>query len=287
MTDTAFYTLSEGNWTSEIYKRVFESRKDRTQALSDSLYGKEPKTVGRLPYFPDGCCPHEYFDCVKNIADECGEDIYEVHFVAFLLMCEKMRALYRENGIPESFFENAVSGVVRSGYDYRMNAKYLVGALFRIGSFDFQLCENIYEGFENIGVGEPILKMHIPEGAPFDKKARYESYRDAYGFFSKKTGKKSLHLVCDSWILSHEHREYFPDTNIGSFADDFDIVKGYKQNGYEGAQRIFGKGFSRDFGTLPENTALQRFYKKKMLCSEPLFYGVGAKLMTEEEFGKD
>lgn len=271
-----------------VYKRIFENDTDLVGSLWESLFEENMSLIGSLPYYPDGYCTSEYFKRVKRIAEKTGAELSGLHTAAFFVLSGRMKAIYEEKAYPHTFFDGALESVIFGEHDYRMNVKYLVGALFRIGSFDFQLCENIYGDFENLKIGEPIIKMHVPKGASFDKESRYASYRAAYEFYSSRLGKGELYLVCDSWLLSHEHKENFPDSNIGDFANDFDTVKICMQEGYEGAQRIFGKAFAeKDRASLPEDTRLQRFYKKKMLCGEPLWYGVGVKHMTEEEFGQD
>ena len=91
-----------------------------------------------------------------------------------------------------------------------------------------------------------------------------DSYRRAEQFFGSHV------FVCHSWLLYPAHREFLQKgSNIVAFMDDFIMLSSEECRGNIGnLWRMYGyKCDHKDFTTLPENTGMQRAYKKHLIES--------------------
>ena len=114
--------------------------------------------------------------------------------------------------------------------------------------------------------GQKVLNIHIPSsGEPFDLNARLQSYKLAYDFFKDLRGEGPLVCVCHSWLLYPEYRRVLGDSsNIISFQDDFTILE-IDDGAFQDAWRVFGPAAEGPTEQLPEDTSMQRVFKKHLL----------------------
>lgn len=137
--------------------------------------------------------------------------------------------------------------------------------LYRIGRFQYQpttFAHPFYKyGDYELHKGDPVITIHIPEGAPLTDEARYDSYRRAEAFFGKHV------FVCESWLLYPAHRDFLQaGSNIVRFMDDFVLLASEEHRGDLGnLWRMYGFACDHhDFASLPEDTGMQRAYKKHL-----------------------
>ena len=121
-------------------------------------------------------------------------------------------------------------------------------------------------GFD-IKEGDQIIGLHIPSDTtiPFDKENRDISYGLASEYFSQFFDKKPIPLRCSSWLLAPFHSEILPEgANIREFEEEF--TKGPSAQTRGDLWRIFNTETLPEDKDLPENTKLQRAYKKFILA---------------------
>ena len=170
----------------------------------------------------------------------------------------------------------------------------LTQKIFRIGRLQFELIQMPYDeciiGATHILKGQPVINIHIPEDGPFTRKMRYESYSDAYSFYQKMLNLNDDYIpfLCDSWLLFSEHKNMLPESsNIRDFFHDFKIIRDVETPGrLNNLWRVFGflsQGYS-DYQNLPENTTLQRGYKKQLIQNNSTGSGVGVFLYNGQRF---
>ena len=139
--------------------------------------------------------------------------------------------------------------------------------MYRIGRLQFHYVTYGEGEYSHAGVtvrgGDKVINIHIPEGEPFTREKRLDSYRKAYKFFGQ-TG--NAVFVCESWLLHSFHREYLGEkSNIVDFMDDFTITSQVDHPAPFGdAWRVFGFRDSYDPDTLPTDTSLQRAYVRRL-----------------------
>ncbi len=292
-------TEEEKNTVIPVYKKVFEQKGELADELWEMLITEEKEIIGTLHYHKDCYYPSRYIERIKEISQESGEDLFVLHLAATITLSEKTKLLYTKNGIPDSMFDSIARLIVLWGRknarlcgkfalsDYPWCVYYIGYVIFNIGGLDYQLCGYIYDDYENLKKGDMVLKIHIPEGTPFDRESRKNSYRQAYRFYSSRLGIKKLWFVCDSWLMARDHKEFLAGSNLAGFRDDFTIISEHEADESGNLWRIFGTENFASPDTLPEKTRLQRLYKKKLLHGEPYYSAVGVFCMEEKDIGEN
>ncbi len=225
----------------------------------------------------DGLC-----NILENIANEIDEHYYCVGYV-FLLEClEEVRARYEKIGADKKIFLATVMDL-KYKFDECLNTKGIYGtfvfkwfgrllkaAIFLIGRFNFETAEFEYDRYEKDGVvinkGDIVLNIHIPPGRGMTEEGRQESYREAAKFFKDVLNINPKAFVCSSWLLSSANRKILPlKSNILGFMNDFDIIDEKEHTDFPFSWRIYGKAAELPAREWPEDTTIQKGYKKWIL----------------------
>lgn len=235
-------------------------------------------------------------DTVYEEVDVLAETM-EIHSytlsMLLLLWCgEELLVRYKEEEIPDEIYWDTVYDLkfklmecyqvygiwgtfVRSWYPgfYQMT-RFALGRL-QYEYSDFKLEE--YEAGGNIvKKGDRVINMHIPSSGSFSWEKRLDSYKRAFEFYKDDFGGKPIPMVCDSWLLYPEHRDFLPEhLNIRSFMDDFTYIEGVAEDKFENAWRVFGKDSSKAPNELPQETSLQKAYAKHLLAGGKTGSGYG------------
>ena len=211
-----------------------------------------------------------------------------VILTAFTLLEEK----YARLGLPKQMYRNAcrdvrcklleckalygVWGTFVSGWYLR----FFVPSRFAMGRFHFETSELKAPGIEKVvfddlpGVGhqevlegDTIIRIHIPStGEPITDDVRMDAYKQAYAFYRGRYPGRLVPFSCKSWLLYDKNPELLrEDSNILKFMRDFCILPGPYSDVYGDLWRIFHLPNDTPFALLPENTSLQRAYKKHLL----------------------
>lgn len=251
------------------------------------------ETKNGFPFFADGVYPKEFFKKLCENATRYGVSVENYAMAVYIAILCRTKSLYEKFGIPQDIFENTCSSVAafikthklltnKTGLsNYRWCVNYLCLAVFRIGELEYQLCCDPFEDGIIPKASDFVIKIHVPEGCNFSEEARKLSYKMAYGFFSQKLCEKALCFVCDSWLLSKEHRGIFG--NISDFYNDFTIVSEYADTEKDFLWRVFGTTELDNIDFLPKNTSLQRFYIQKLNDKTPFYSSSGYFIIESTE----
>ncbi len=122
------------------------------------------------------------------------------------------------------------------------------------------------ENFD-IKKGDKLISVHIPSarnGIKFDKENRDISYGQAKEYYSKLLGVENPVFSCNSWLLSPLHSEALPESsNIRQFKEEFEIAAVGPSTWQ--LPMIFNTESLPEAKDLPENTSMQKLYKRIML----------------------
>ena len=148
---------------------------------------------------------------------------------------------------------------------------------FALGRLQFELIPFEHE-YEKDGIAfhkdTTVINVHIPSCGPLDPETCKASYAQAAEFFGDQFRDRPLVFVCESWLLYPPHREILPEhSNIRKFMADYDVFETVEDNG--DLWRIFYGAEKDGFENLPENTGLERGYKKWLLEGHKAGYGWG------------
>ena len=142
--------------------------------------------------------------------------------------------------------------------------------IVKLGRLEYETITYDHPAREVAGVtlrpGQKLLNIHIPSsGEPFDLNARLQSYKLAYDFFGDLRRDGPLVCICHSWLLYPEYRKVLSgSSNIVSFQDDFTILE-IDDGAFQDAWRVFGPAADGPTEQLPEDTSMQRAFKKHLL----------------------
>ena len=93
-------------------------------------------------------------------------------------------------------------------------------------------------------------------------------------------------IICNSWLLYPPHYEVYPEnSNLRKFADLFDITVSWESENNPEAWRVFNT-VSSDYENLPEDTTLQRRFKKYLIEGNKMGNGFGVILFDGEKIIK-
>lgn len=127
--------------------------------------------------------------------------------------------------------------------------------------------ENFESGDFTIKEGDPVIGIHIPSrlsGIPFDDENRLKSYQEAKAYFLPSFGNKPFAFRCVTWLLAPYNKEILPEnSNTRRFTEEFLLGESY--SGRWAFPLIFKTENIPDDKDLPENTGIQRAYKKLFL----------------------
>ena len=137
---------------------------------------------------------------------------------------------------------------------------------------DFE-CEDF-----SIKKGQRVVNVHIPsdEEIPLTKEECDRSYAEAAEFFAPYFTDIPLIFMCGSWLLHDAMRDFLPeDSNILRFASEYYIADTWDSSG--DLWRIYYADYEKAPEHLPEETSLQRGYKRHLMKGGRLGAALGYK----------
>lgn len=226
---------------------------------------------------------------VKTLAEKSGISEYSIWMVILILASKRIQHLYPSERI---FWDTFTDLRYKAQECYDLHGTwgtfvshwypiFYKGNIVKLGRMEYEtrvgaLKSTYTIGDITLGPGDTTIHLHIPTcpDAPFDKAARLESYKLAYEHFCKDG--KPLVCICSSWLLYSEYENVFaPGSNIADFRKEFIMMKNKATDAFGDAWRVFGKAHTLPAEDLPENTSLQRAFKKHALKGKCFGNGTG------------
>lgn len=219
---------------------------------------------------------------IEDMAENSGVSVHTVWGLFLAFAAERAHGDYIADGVSEKIFFDTFSDLRYKAIEC-MHNKGVWGTfvqfwypifyrrdIVKLGRLEYETITYDHPAREVAGVtlrpGQKIGNIHIPSsGEPFDLDARIESYRLAYDFFKDMRGDGPLVCICHSWLLYPEYRRVLSGTsNIVSFQDDFTVLE-IDDGAFDDAWRVFGPAADGPTAELPEDTSMQRAFKKHLL----------------------
>lgn len=240
-----------------------------------------------LGYFSDGFYPADtFFAPARRLFDRVRLP-HAIGFMAvYYAMLPTTGLLYKQYNVPEDIFQKtallwrqAVESCYRkNGYwgieDYVELASFFIPELYPVGSLQMRLCAFPYEDITFPGgcvkYGQPVIQVHVPQGADISRPMLQAAYDRACDLFGIRL------FMADSWLLFPAHAQMLPaDSAIRDFMSDYSIFRSETTQNYEGLWRVFGKRNAYRASDLPTHTSLQRAYAARVAAGLPIGSGVG------------
>lgn len=274
---------------------------------NDSQFSTEFKSAIDKYMNPEA---HDFDKCSEDLnetASRFGVNEYSLNFVFLLVAAEIMHERYKAAGLGDSLFYETISDM-RFKFKECVACKEAYGTFvtswytqfynlrrFAMGRFQFEFSEfsKFDEYTTSAGVkikrGDKTLGFHIPSsGVSLTDDVRLDSYKKAYEFFKDFRREDGLMIFeCGSWLLYDKYKTFLPEnSNIVKFIDDFEIIDGGENEKFNDAWRIYGKHGYETYENWPENTSLQRAFKKFVSNGNKTGHGHGIIVFDGEKIVK-
>ncbi len=268
---------------------------------ADSDFGERFEKIRKSFLFPKAHNLPRAVDRLTSLAEEKGVHPYTLHTV-FLIACSStLRLRYKRAGLPDELFLEAMKDL---GYKVReckelkgidgtfvatWNHRWFDISRFTLGRFQFEdgVLAADYKGKNGVEYpkGTQCVHIHIPSsGQPMNEEVRLASYKKAYEFYQDKLIDGVLVLHCTCWMLNPDNEKMLPEhSNILGFYRDFDVYDKVEKEDFNDGERIYGGKWYGKVKDLPEDTGLQRAYKKWLMDGKKLGVGRGVILFDGEK----
>lgn len=236
----------------------------------------------------------------ERAGNEIGVHKFVSHFVFTLCVTKHIKVLYEQKSMPEGCFYGFLNDIKIKWAEcvtiHKMDGvfvaewfnRFVDGTRHTFGRLQFEplFTANIHEvAGRTITEGDLAIAVHIPSGSKLLKQDCIDSFLKAAEFYAPLFEDGNVLFQCNSWLLYPGHKEFLPETsNILMFADFFTVVssKEYKYDLW----RIFGQENCDDIASLPEDTSLQRAYKKRLLENGEVGGAKGLFFVKDKKFIK-
>jgi hypothetical protein len=274
----------------DTYKKVCDNKRANT-LFKDSLnlYAK-----GLMPAW------NWALTSAERAANEIGVHKFVGHFVFTLCVTKHIKDLYEQKGMPEGCFYGFLNDIKIKWAEcvniHKMDGvfvaewfnRFVDGTRHTFGRLQF---EPLFTGAHHqvaghtINEGDLAIAIHIPSGSKLLKEDCIDSFLKAAEFYAPLFEDETVLFQCNSWLLYPGHKEFLPETsNILMFADFFTVVSSRESR--NDLWRIFGQENCDDIASLPENSSLQRVYKKRLLENGEVGAAKGYFFVKGKEFIK-
>ena len=293
------YPMDAQMQLTEVYARILQNETlcRRMTAAEERLFDAELERLA-------------YAEALNGVAEAVGAARQTVLLLCSLSASEKLLALYEQAGVSKTIWRDTmldfctkaieckkmdgVYGLFGTGTPAWM-VNYFRMQRFALGRMQYEIgqlkVEECVIGGLKLKKSDPVLCCHIPSnGQPFDEKTRFVSYKAAYGFYRDQLPARYNGLVpitCDSWLLFPDHAQMLGDkSNIVGFMQEFKSLREDRMKTHTNLWRIFWTADTEHPETLPENTGLERAYKKRLMQDDDVGFGYGIFLFDGEKIIK-
>ena len=155
----------------------------------------------------------------------------------------------------------------RPGFDmhyFGWSQGFLDGRILQIGSLQFEASRfgrTLVLPDRTIAPGDPVINVHIPEGADISHEGRHAAYGRARSVFRRSFPETAFRgFACHSWLMDPALAELLPGSRIADFQGEF--IRLPEREKSDAVYEYVFIGSAPIPESLPENTKLQRTLKK-------------------------
>lgn len=234
---------------------------------------------------------------LEGLSSDCGVHRFALHLLFYIVISRRTKEIYVERGISLEIFRCSMNDLrckLLECYNLYGVWGTCVGwwqdwffemRRFGLGRFQYELVP-FPDTYGKNGVclkpGDMVVNVHIPSSGPLKREECLASYDMAADFFRESLDGNPVVFFCESWMLFPEHPKFLPGTShILEFMEDYDIYKMEYNNG--DLWRIFNREYDGNPDSLPENTGLQRAYKKWLMEGHQAGLGFGVFVYKGQE----
>ena len=227
---------------------------------------------------------------MDGFAAPCGESPYTMRMLPYIAMLDGAAARYDSAGIGEKVYHDSFADLLWKTREchrvYGIWGSFVAPWFYRffelkcfaLGRLQFEFTSFNADG--PLESGERVVNVHIPSCGPLKREEYQESYAQATEFFGY-AHERETPFVCDSWILHPLCRALPEDSGIRRFAADYELLRVIDDGQCSDMWIIFGRPWDGDAASLPEDTALRRIFKRRLLEGGSVGRGYGLYLRAK------
>ena len=268
---------------------------------ADADFSTKFERIRKYYLFPKATNMVRTMERLIELGEEKGIHPYTLHMV-FLIACSStLQKRYKKAGLSDALFLEAMKDLgykaaeckelkgIDGTFVATWNHRWFDISRFSLGRFQYEdgVLPEDYKGKNGVAYpkGTRCINIHIPSsGASMNEEARLASYKKAYAFYQDKLIDGVLVLHCHCWMLNPDNEEMLPEhSNILGFYRDFDVYARIEKENFNDGERIFGTKWYGKVENLPEDSSLQRAYKKWLMDGKKLGVGCGVILFDGEK----
>ena len=241
--------------------------------------------------FDVNVCKTELLKILASVAEKTDVDPRTVDLTLLLRAVDRLRAQYREKGLPDTVCRETLRDLKYKHAEcrevYGVDGIFVTDwfplhfrcQLFALGRLQYERHAFEYDFYGSRLVrGDTVYKCHIPSCGPLTEESVLASFKTAYAFFADELRDGIMPIFCSSWMLYPPHdAEVFPaGSNLHRFYTLFDIMEAIPLPENEDFWRIFHTPFERSMlPNAPEGTSLQRAFKRFLQDGNDMGKGKG------------
>lgn len=222
--------------------------------------------------------------CMDAAAVDCGESPYTMRMLPYLCMLEPAEKRYAAAGLPEAVYTDSFADLLWKTREcrriYGVYGSFVAPWFYRffelkcfgLGRLQFEFTS--FKCDAPLPCGARVLNVHIPSSGSLDMDECESSYAQAVSFFGL-SGEKRAPFVCDSWMLHPYCAELDESSGIRRFAASYELLRVIEDPACSDMWIIFNRVWDGSISALPENTSLQRIFKRHLLAGEAVGRGYG------------
>ncbi len=285
------YPQSTIDFVIDTYKKICQNKR-ANRLFSDALALYEKRLI---PAWSWG------LSAAERAGNEIGVHKFSAHFVFSLCATKHIKTFYEQKGMPDGCFDGFLKDIKIKWSEcvklHKMDGVFVAewfnrfadGTRHTFGRLQF---EPIFLGadYEGNGFtakeGDLVINIHIPGGSKLFRQDCIDAFLMAAEYYSDFFADAKVIFHCHSWLLYPGHKEFLPETSaLLMFADFFNVVEVQEDKG--ALWRIFGRtDCEENLADLPEDTSLQRAFKKRLLEGGEIGVGRGFFVVKDGEFIK-
>ena len=262
----------------EAYGRALESamcNRDAASLLESVTYRYEHG--GDVPI-------RDVLSGMDGFAEACGERNYTMRMLPYLCMLEGAEKRYASAGIGEDVYTDSFADLLWKTREckriYGVYGSFVAPWFYRffelkcfaLGRLQFEFAS--FKADAPLSPGQRVINVHIPSCGALRHEDCEAAYARAVSFFGCGR-EKSVPFVCDSWLLHPLCSGLDEASGIRRFAADYELLYVIDDPQCSDMWIIFGVPWTGDASALPENTSLQRIFRRRLLAGGSVGRGYG------------
>lgn len=217
-----------------------------------------------------------HLDILQAEADRTGLPVPTVQLLFLLHLMPELHRRFDAAGIDEKIFWDTAEDLTFKLRECREDhgvwgntvvkwyRKFFDVNLIKLGRLQYEVSEWKQEtDVPPVHHGDRVFKIHIPSCGPLTPESVEESFQIAKKFFRERGVLKTEYfpVMCSSWLVYPPHHDLFPEgSNMRKFQELFTVVSTMERQ--RDFAIVFHRPYTEDFDSLPEDTRLQRNFKK-------------------------